>query len=274
MKRLVVVLSFLMLFASCGTFIPPQDRTVIRIKGSDTMVYLVQRWAEQFMLLNPDISIYTYGGGSATGIDALIAGTVDIAAASRPMQSDEIKKLAERKSSIGISVLTGKDGLSIYLHPDNPVKSLTLDQLKNIFTGAIADWSEVGGFHAPIHVYSREPSSGTFLFFEEHVLFGSPYAKQRIAVATTSQMTSAVESDSLGIGYGGVAYGTNVIHLRINGVAPTPANIKNGTYPISRYLYLYTAEPPSGNIKKFIDWVISDEGQKIVEVMGYIPLYR
>lgn len=274
MKRVLAPLSFLMLFASCGTFVPPQDQTAIRIKGSDTMAYLVQRWAEQFMVLNPDISVYTSGGGSATGIDALISGTADIAAASRPMQPDEVKALAERKNSLGISVFTGKDGLSIYLHPDNPVKNLTLDQLKDIFTGAVTDWSEVGGVHAPIHVYSREPSSGTYLFFEEHVLFGSAYSKHRTVVATTSQMTSAVESDSLGIGYGGVAYGTDVIHLRINGVSPTPVNIKNGTYPISRYLYLYTAEPPQGNIKKFIDWVISDEGQKIVEVMGYIPLYR
>ena len=246
----------------------------IRIKGSDTMLRLVNRWAEEFMKLHPDIAVYVDGGGTETGIRALIEGETDLTSASRTLQASEVKELLQKRGSLGLSILTAKDALSVYLHPDNPVRDLTLEQLHDIFTGQIRNWKNVGGADAPIRVISRPPNSGTFLFFEEHVLEGESYTERSESVPTTSAVIRAVRANPAAVGYGGLAYGRDVIHIAVDGVEPTAENVRNGSYPIARYLYFFAAEPPEGPIKLFVDWILSNSGQKIVGEVGYIPLWE
>lgn len=275
-KYTLWVLSCLIIFGCASKRIEKSldFKQIIRIKGSDTMLLLVQRWAEEYMKAHPGISIYTEGGGSATGIRALINGTIDICSASRPWQPDEIKELVEKQGSLGIRILTAKDALSIYLHPENPVRNLSLEQIKNIFIGETTNWKEAGGVDEPIVVLNRNPNSGTYLFLEQRVLLGAPYSPYAETMPTTSAIVNAVAKNRAAIGYGGLAYGTNVYHCKINGIEPTLENVRNGTYPIARYLYFYTVSPPRGLLKDFIDWVLSAEGQKIVREVGYIPLYE
>jgi phosphate transport system substrate-binding protein len=249
-------------------------RHSIRIKGSDTMVFLVQRWAEAFMKTHAGIAVYSEGGGSATGIRALINGTTDICATSRPWQPEEVKELVEKQGSLGISILSAKDALSIYLHPENPLQNLTLDQIKDIFTSRVANWQSLGGHDEQIVVLNRNPNSGTYLFFEEHLLLGETYSSSAKTLPTTLSIVQAIAKNRAAIGYGGFAYGDSVQHASVNGIAPTPENVRNGKYPISRYLYLYTVSQPHGIMKQFIDWVLSPEGQRVVQEVGYIPLYE
>ncbi len=251
-----------------------ENGMTIRIKGSDTMLLLVRRWNAEFMKKNPEISVYVEGGGSRTGIRALIEGTIDIASVSRPWQSDEIRELVERQGSLGISILSARDALSVYLHPDNPIRNLSSKQIKGIFSGHITNWREVGGLNEHIVVLNRNTNSGTYLFFAEHILLGETYSPEAITLQTTSAITDFVAAHRNAIGYGGMSYGKKIYHCKIDGVEPTPQNVRNGKYPIARYLYLYTTRPPQGLIKKYIDWVLGPEGQKIVAEIGYIPLYE
>jgi phosphate transport system substrate-binding protein len=246
---------------------------VLRIKGSDTMLRLVQRWAESFMLENPDISVYSEGGGSGSGIKALIDGSVEICAASRPWQPDEIRTLVEKKGSLGTSILTARDALSIYLNPDNPVKDLSMAEVRSIFSGDTKNWRTVAGRDEPIVMLNREPNSGTYLFFEEHVLLGGEFRSDVKNVPTTAAIVHEVLANRRAVAYGGMAYGQQLYHCTIDGIEPTADNVRNGKYPISRYLYLYTVRHPQGNIKRFVDWVLGKEGQRIVQEVGYIPLY-
>lgn len=275
MRRFSIFNLLLVLLLSCaaGKKESGRDASRIYIKGSDTMLALVQRWAEAFMLRNPGISVYAEGGGSRTGIAALIDGKADIAAVSRPLQADEIRKLVEKQSSLGISVLCAKDALSIYLHPQNPVKNLRLQQVRDIFAGKLSNWQQLGGKDEPIAVIGRTPNSGTYLFFEEHVLLGTPYLERSQSLPTTEAIVQAVAQNRAAIGYGGMAYGQNVSHARIDGIEPTAENVRSGDYSLARYLYLYTAHEPKAELKKFIDWILGGEGQAIVQQIGYIPLY-
>lgn len=252
----------------------PDISRTIRVKGSDTMMPLVQRWAEAFMTAHPDIAVYVEGGGSATGIQALIRGSANICASSRPMLAEEIKELMERRGSLGITILTARDALSIYVHPDNPVQNLSVEELRGIFTGRVTGWREVGGTDEPILVVNREPNSGTFLFFEEHVLLGAMYAPRAVTRPGTRGVVEAVRQNRNAIGYGGFAYAVDVRQCSVDGIEPTPENVQNGSYPIARYLYLYTVAPPKGILKQFTDWILSREGQRIVREVGYIPLYE
>lgn len=252
---------------------PAASQKIIRIKGSDTMLILNRRWAEVYMTTHPGISVYAEGGGSATGIQALIQEEIDICAASRPLTAEEVKPLAEKYRNIGISFLVAKDALSVYVNPNNPVKDLTLKQLKEIFTGAIENWHNVAGNDEPIKVLIRPPSSGTHLYFREHILEGEPYSENAVSVPTTAAIVDSVLNNPNAIGYGGIAYGTNVIHCQINGINPSEDNVRYDLYPLSRYLYFDTIKKPRGEVRKFIDWVISPEGQKIVKDVGYIPLW-
>jgi len=238
------------------------------------MLLLVQRWAEEFMRQNPGVAIYTEGGGSRKGIQALITGSTDIASVSRPWQPEEVKALVEKQGSLGFSVLCARDALSLYLHPANPVRDLSPAQIRQIYTGELSNWRDVGGGDATVILYKRNPNSGTYLFFEKHVLLGESYSDEANTLPTTSAIVQAVAENPDAIGYGGLAYGQSVIHCSVNGIEPTPENVRNGSYPISRYLYLYTVQPPRGLMKKFIDWTLEKQGQRIVEEVGYIPLYE
>jgi phosphate transport system substrate-binding protein len=250
-----------------------ENTPVIHIEGSDTMLLLTSRWAEEYMKIRPNVAVYAEGGGSAVGMRSLINGEIDICASSRPIRPQETRLLADNYGTLGMRFLVAKDALSVYIHPDNPVKNLTVAQLKGIFTGAITSWKEVGGFDLAIRVISRSPNSGTYLYFHEHILDGESYAASSEIKSTTSSIVKTVSEAVTAIGYGGIAYGRHLFHCKINGITPSDKNVRNDTYPIIRYLYLYTIDTPRGHIKEFIDWVVKD-GQKIVHSIGYFPLWE
>jgi len=245
----------------------------ITVKGSDTMVILAQRWAEIYMSKNSgSVTVQVTGGGSGTGIAALINGTTDIADASRPMKPSEVQKLKERYGTLGVEIRCAKDALSVYLNEHNPVENLTLAQIKDIYTGRVTNWKEVGGPDAKIVLYGRENNSGTYVYFKDNVLKGEDYAPSTQTLPGTAAVVNAVGKDKWGIGYGGVAYGKGIKFVKVNGVAPSEETVKDGTYPITRYLYMYTRNKPAGAVKKYIDWILSPEGQKVVTTVGYFPV--
>lgn len=271
MKRLILFFSF-------AIFINVLADDVITIKGSDTMVILAQRWAEVYMKKNKGVVVQVTGGGSGTGISALINGTTDICNSSRPMKVEEKRKLKEKYGTPGVEIKVAVDGLSIYVNAKNPVKELSIKQVKDIYTGKINNWKEVGGPDAKIIRYSRENNSGTYVYFKDEVLNGEDFHPTTQNLPGTAAVVNAVAKDKNGIGYGGTAYGKGIKELKIKkddkspAYEPTRENIKKGLYPISRFLFMYTIKKPEGKIKKFIDWVLSDEGQKIVSEVGYFPI--
>ncbi|HEX7507350.1 MAG TPA: phosphate ABC transporter substrate-binding protein [Polyangia bacterium] len=250
----------------------------ITIKGSDTMVLLGQRWAEQYMAKAPGSAIQVTGGGSGTGISALINGTTDICEASRSMSEAEKNSMRERYKTPGEEIPVARDGLSVYVNAANSIKDLNMEQLRLIFTGKVTNWKEVGGKDAKIILYSRENSSGTYVFFKEHVLKNADYAQRAQSMPGTAAVVNAVSKEKNGIGYGGAAYAKGIRVLKIKKDAESPAvepdlaNVQNGSYPLSRPLFFYLRNKASGDIKAFIDWVLSAEGQEIVTKIGYFPV--
>jgi phosphate transport system substrate-binding protein len=250
----------------------------ITVKGSDTLLILGQRWAEIYMNQNPGVVIQVTGGGSGVGIAALINGSTDICQASRAMKSSEIDKLKERFNTTGVEIPVARDGISLYLNEENKVSELTLDQLKGIYTGQITNWKDVGGDDAKIVLYGRENSSGTYVYFKDNVLKGADYAAQTQTLPGTAASVNAVAKDKYGIGYGGAAYAKGVKYCKVKkdsktpGYEPTLENVKSGKYPISRYLFWYVRNKPTGEIKKLVDFVLSEQGQQIVSKVGYFPV--
>lgn len=238
------------------------------------MLILTQKLADEYMQRNPGTSIYVEGGGTASGIKAMIRGDVDICTASRLLKPDEAKLLADYYGTLGMYFLLAKDALSIYLNPSNPVKNLSREELKKIFTCRISNWKDVGGNNEPILLVNRNPNSGTYLYFKEHILDGDEYCGDSEVEATTEQVIDMVENNVNAIGYGGIGYGADVYHATIEGIEPTEENARNDSYPITRYLHFFTSKSPTGEIKNFIDWVITPEGQKIIRREGYIPLWE
>lgn len=250
----------------------------ITVKGSDTMVILGQRWAEVFMREHPGVTVQVTGGGSGTGIAALINGTTNIAESSRPMKE---KEKAEVKAKFGKEVLelpVAVDGLAVYVHASNPVNELSMAQIKAIYTGAITNWKQVGGKDERIILYSRENNSGTYVYFKEHVLGDADFHPTTQTLPGTSAVINATAKDPKSIGYGGIAYGEGVKHLRVKpddkspGVEPTMENVLAARYPISRHLYWYFVGQPEGNVKQLAEWVVSKAGQAVVQNVGYYPL--
>jgi len=249
----------------------------ITVKGSDTMVILAQKWAELYMKSNPSASIQVTGGGSGIGITALINGTTDICNASRPMKQTEIEKLKARYNTLGVEIPCAKDGVTIFLNDANKVTELTLQQLSDIYTGKIRNWKEIGGNDAEIRLYGRENSSGTYTYFHDEVV-KADYAANTQSLPGTAAVVNAVKKDVNGIGYGGAAYAVGVKHAKVKKDAkstaylPSPESIGKGEYPITRYLYMYLRNRPTGETKKYIDWVLSTEGQRVVTEVGYFPV--
>ena len=250
----------------------------ITLKGSDTMVILAQRWAETYMKANRGKIVQVTGGGSGTGIAALINGTTDICMASREMKNAEKTKLRDRFQTMGVEIPVAKDGLAVYVHASNPVKSIDLDQLRRIYLGEITSWKAVGGPDEPITVYGRENSSGTYVHFKDHILKGKDFSPRTQTLPGTAAVVNAVAKDVHGIGYGGAAYAKGVRDLALSfgpgkpAVLPTAATVADGSYPLTRYLYFYVRNKPAGDIKLFIDWVLSAEGQALATKVGYFPL--
>ncbi len=250
----------------------------VTIKGSDTMVQLGQRWAESYMKADSAIRIQVTGGGSGTGISALINGTTDICMASRPMKDKEKEQLKEKYQSAGVEITVAKDGLTIFLNQANPITELTMEQIKAIYTGKITNWKDVGGGNAQIILYGRENSSGTYAFLKEHALNNEDFANEMQALPGTAAVVNAVKSDPNGIGFGGVGYAEGLKEAAIKkdaataGLLPTKENIDNNSYPLSRPLYLYMRKTPEGKAKAFVDWVLGAEGQEVVSKEGFFPV--
>ena len=270
--RIPAALAVLLSFATAATAKP------VTVKGSDTMVILGQRWAEAYMNATPGQIVMVTGGGSGTGIAALINGTTDICQASRTMRPDEKLKLRDRYQSMGVEIPVARDGVTIYVHGTNSVPTLTIAQVRDIYMGRITNWKQVGGKDATILLYGRENSSGTYGFFKELVLGNRDFSDRLQALPGTSAVVNAVSKDPNGIGYGGAAYAKGVREVPLKkddgspAVEPSLATVADGSYPLSRYLFFYTRQKPAGDAKKFVDWVLSPEGQKIAGAVGYFPL--
>ncbi len=284
--RLFIITAFLI---SCKTerF---NTKSVVIVKGSDTMVNLTLSWAEKLMKEDSTISIQVTGGGSGTGIAAILNGTADVANISRDLKKREIEKAEE----LGIDPIlhpVALDGIAIIVHPSNPVDTLSIGQIKDIFSGQINNWKEVGGKNSQIVLYGRENSSGTYEYFKS-VILNSREEKRDFATSTqvlqgTSSLAEAVSLDQRGIGYGGVGYfaersDLKIIFVKNDSEEPAISPVKNGklnyeviwngTYPLSRYLYCLTNGEPIGAAERYIDYITSKDGQQVVKTMEYIPL--
>lgn len=252
----------------------------IRIQGSDTLLILNSEWANQYQQANRSASILVIGGGSEQGFEALLRGETDIAAASRPIRPEEIKKIEASTGAAPLEIPVAMDGIAIYVHDSNPLHYLKMDQVKGIFTGKISNWKELGGPDRPIHVVSRNIYSGTTTFFRAHALGGEDIIEDALMMGTTSAVVMAVERMRDSIGFGGVAYGSGSRIVRLippsesKPIWPTKEDVANGTYPLSRtlYYYLHPGKKNEPEIIRFIQWVQSEPGQKIAERLYYYPL--
>ncbi len=269
MKRLLFALTCLVLPLSARA-------ETITIKGSDTMVILVQRWAEEFMKRNPQSKLQVTGGGSGTGVAALANGTTVIASSSRPIKDPEKEKVRARYNMPPVEIAVAKDGVAFYVNEKNALEALTVEQLKSIYLGDVENWKDVGGKDARIALYSRENNSGTYVFVKDELLKGDDFAATAQTLPGTAAVVNAVSKEPNGIGYGGAAYAKGVKELKIKVgnelVAPTLANVQSGKYPLSRDLYFYLKQKPSGEVKAFIDFVLSADGQALASKVGYFPL--
>jgi phosphate transport system substrate-binding protein len=249
----------------------------LTVKGSDTMVILGQRWAERYMAEHPGTIVQVTGGGSGTGIAALINGTTDVCMSSRPMRDAEHEKLREMYGQPAHETVVARDGLAVYVHERNGVSEITLAQLRDVYTGVVTDWKDLGGVPGHINVYGRENSSGTYEYFKEHVLKGADFAAEVQTLPGTAAVVNAVAKDPNGIGYGGAAYAKGVRDLAVKAddaspaMLPTQENVIGGVYPIARPLYFYLREAPKGAAAAFIEYALSDSGQAIVGEVGYFP---
>lgn len=278
MKR-SIVLNLLAIAASTTLFVASALADgAITVKGSDTMVLLGQKWAEVYMKKNPAVQIQVTGGGSGTGIAALINGTTDIAEASRPMKPAETQSAESKQGAKVKEIPVALDALSIYVNDANPLTEISLPQARKIYTGAVTNWKEVGGNDAPITLYSRENNSGTYVFFKEHVLQNDDYDPSAQTLPGTASVVNAVAHDPNGIGYGGIAYAEGIKPLKIKKDDNAPAvegtleNAQSGKYGLSRELYFYMFPNKNKAADEFVAWVLSPDGQKVVSEVGYYPL--
>lgn len=254
-------------------------RTGIAIKGSDTMVILMKSWAEAYSRLKPGVSIQVTGGGTGTGMAALINRTTGICMASRPIRPDETEAAIKAFSRRPLGFEVALDALVVFVNETNPLTELSLPHLADLFTTRIRNWEELGGPDAAVVLYSRENSSGTYEFFKEHVLRGQDFAPATQTMPGTSAVLAAVSRDRWGIGYGGRAFSIGARQMairaddRATALLPTEENVITGHYPIARALRLYINPALyHGPIKEFLLWIRGNEGQEIVREVGYFPL--
>lgn len=259
----------------------------LQIKGSDTMVNLGQAWAEEYMRRYPEVSIAVTGGGSGTGIAALINGTTNVAQSSRDMKAEEKAQVLKATGKEVKEFWVGIDALALVVHPENPISELSMEQLSDIFTGKVTRWKELGGPDQPILVLSRERNSGTHVYFlEEIVRKGNAkgpeeFASSVLMLPSSQAIVQEVSRSQTAIGYVGLGYVTEkhkALTVKKNpetpAFGPSVETAQNGTYPISRPLYIYTAGEPEGETKRLIDFILSPEGQEIVRLMDFVPLAK
>ncbi len=264
--------------SSAGGAAAPATKSAITVKGSDTMVQLSQRWAEEFMKGHLGKSIQVTGGGSGTGIAALINGGTDLCNASRPMKDAEKSQLKGKRGVDVVETKVALDALAIYVNEKNKVAEIDIPTLAKLYKGELTNWKDAGGADHAITLYGRENNSGTYGYFKEHVLQDKDFAASVQTLAGTSAVVSAVKGDEFGIGYGGIGYAQGIRLLKVKKTSEAPAiepkleTARDGSYPISRYLYIYSAGQPTGLAKEFVDFMLSDPGQKLVTDVGYFPL--
>ncbi len=285
------LLLLVLLFAACGGVSgqatrQPATSAYIQNKGSDTIVNLALAWAERYQTEHPDVSISVTGGGSGTGIAALLNKTVDIANASRAM-SDEEKKQAQANDIQPVEFVIARDAIAVIVNPQNPVRRLTLQQISDIYSGKINNWSEVGGNELPIVRLSRETNSGTHVYFLANVIrLGDSknktlFSTDTLLLPSSEGIINEVRQNPNAIGYDGLGYvppdlkdSLIAVARDANGpyVIPSIATVNDNSYPVARDLYMYTAGQPTGAIKDYLNWILSPEAQTIVAELGFVPI--
>jgi phosphate transport system substrate-binding protein len=286
---LVLLLSLFGCSTSSATISPDQTSSsnssaYIENKGSDTIVNLALAWAERYQQVRPDVRISVTGGGSGTGLAALTNGTVDIANASRAIKPEE-EALLEEQGYKAVQFVIARDAIAVIVNPNNPVQRLTLQQISQIYKGEINNWKEVGGEDRPIVRLSRETNSGTHVYFLEEVIrLGnsddkSIFSADTLLLPSSEGIIAEVRDNPNAIGYDGLGYVTP--EVKVLGIAPDPtsayikpsvATVIDGSYAISRDLYMYTRQEPTGEVKNYLDWILSPEAQQIVSEMGFVPI--
>lgn len=285
-----MIIAMLLLLAACqpadGEESPSTSYTYIENKGSDTMVNLALAWAESYQAVHPEVSLSVSGGGSGTGIAALINNTVGIANASRAIKQVEIDE-AKANGITPVEFTVARDAIGIIVNKHNPIDRLTLSQLADIFTGRIDNWSEVGGDDLEIVRLSRETNSGTHVYFLETVIrLGNKentdiFSRDTLLLPSSEGIIAEVRDNPHAIGYDGLGYITD--EVKVIAVAPdadsayilpSVATVNDGRYPIARDLYMYTPGEPTTAVKAYIEWILSPEGQKIVLTLGFVPIIQ
>lgn len=285
-----MIIAMLLLLAACqpadGEESPSTSYTYIENKGSDTMVNLALAWAESYQAVHPEVSLSVSGGGSGTGIAALINNTVGIANASRAIKQVEIDE-AKANGITPVEFTVARDAIGIIVNKHNPIDRLTLSQLADIFTGRIDNWSEVGGDDLEIVRLSRETNSGTHVYFLETVIrLGNKentdiFSRDTLLLPSSEGIIAEVRDNPHAIGYDGLGYITD--EVKVIAVAPdadsayilpSVATVNDGRYPIARDLYMYTPGEPTAAVKAYIEWILSPEGQKIVLTLGFVPIIQ
>ena len=258
----------------------------IENKGSDTIVNLALAWAEAYQNIHPNIFISVTGGGSGTGIAALINGTVDIANASRQIKMEEREK-SEANGINPVEFVVARDAIAIIVHPENPVNQLTIDQISAIYSGEFNNWSEVGGEDRPIVRLSRETNSGTHVYFLENVLRKGEednktlFSMDTLLLPSSEGISAEIRQNPNAIGYDGLGYVTEDLKTIAVGwettgpfILPSAQNVNNRQYPIARDLYMYTAGEPKGEILEYLNWILSPDAQQIVIELGFVPILQ
>jgi phosphate transport system substrate-binding protein len=286
-----LVFFIMLLLAACSnqraeitSELPSQASAYIQISGSDTMVNLALAWAERYQQEHPDVRISVTGGGSGSGISALINGTVDIANASRAIKEEELQK-AQQAGYNPQQFVVARDAIAVIVNPQNPVSQLTMQQISAIYRGEINNWKELGGENRPIVRLSRETNSGTHVYFLETVVrLGNSkdktiFSPDTLLLPSSEGIIAEVRDNPNAIGYDGLGY--VVPEVKVIAVArgpgepfvlPSVETVNNHSYPIARDLYMYTREQPRGAIKDYLDWVVSREAQEIVVSLGFVSL--
>jgi len=262
----------------------PEAQVTLQNKGSDTMVNLALAWAEAYEAQQPDVSLAVTGGGSGTGLAALINGTVDLANASRAIKPEE-RQAAEANSIHPQEFIVARDAIAVIVNPRNPVNQLTLPQLSAIYSGQITNWREVGGEDRPIVLLSRETNSGTHIYFLENVLrLGSKenktlFSPDTLLLPSSEGISAEIRQNPNAIGYDGLGYVTSdmktvAVAAQAGGayILPTIATVNDKSYPIARDLYIYSQGEPVGAVKAYLEWILSPAAQQIVAQLGFVPV--
>ena len=284
MKREIKIIIILVVVVLLVAFFIGFDSSRVKIKqkGSDTMLELAQIWAEEYIKVNDNVTISVSGGGSGTGIAQLINGQIDIADSSRPIKNRETKT-AESQGFTPVEFKICLDGIAVITNKNIDISEISFENIRGIYNGSISNWKSVGGPDLKITVYGRQSNSGTYVFFQEHVLDKNDYRVDMQPLNGNSQIVDAVIGDDEGIGYVGVSYAENraeeltILNLKENedsqAFSPTIENIASGDYPISRYLFIYSNGNPTGEISQYIQWILYEYGgQKVAESLGFIAL--